>query len=98
MSSPGYTSISAIVVLECPRSINPTKGQRNIALDGNFFVTEGSRTATLGFLHYFASEDMANEIRKIPEKKLGIQKAFIVANVRRLLFVRNTILRWIYLM
>ena len=79
MSSLGYTSISAIVVLESPRPVDPAKGQRNLAFDANFFVTDGSQTASLGLLRYFASDDMAKEIRKIPEK--GFQKAFIVANV-----------------
>jgi len=79
MSSPGYISIAAIAVLESPRPINPEKGQRNIALDANFFITEGSRTPCLGLIRYFTSDDMANEIRKISAKTF--QKSFIVANV-----------------
>jgi hypothetical protein len=89
MSSPGYTSISAIVVLESPRPVNPEKGQKNIVFDANFFVTEGSRNASLGLLRYFASDDIAKEIQNISEK--GFQKAFIVANVR-CLFRHKTLL------
>jgi len=79
MSSPGYVSIAAITVLECPQPVEPQKGYRNVGFDANFYITEGSQTATVGFLCYFASEDMVKEIQKIPEK--SFQKAFVVANV-----------------
>ena len=84
MTSPGYASISAIVVLECPRPINPGRGLKNIALDANFYVTEGSKTACLGLIRHFASDDLAVELRKITDK--SFQKAFIVANVFFFLF------------
>ena len=79
MSSSGYSCISAIAVIEHPRPINPAKGQRNIAFDANFFVAEGFRRATVALLRYFAPDDIANEIRKIPVD--GHRIAFIVANV-----------------
>ena len=78
--APGYVSISAIAVLESPQPINPEKGLRNIALDANFYVIEGSQTACIGLVRHFASETMAVDLRKIIEK--GFQKALVIANVR----------------
>ena len=79
MSSSGYICISGIAALECPRPINPSKGQRHIAFDANFFVTDGSGRATVALLHYFAPDDVANEMRKIAVD--GHRIAFVVANV-----------------
>jgi len=79
MTSPGYISIAAVAVLQFPRAIEPEKGRRHVVMDATFFVVEGSRTATVGLLRYFASDEMANEIYKIPEKEF--QRAFVVANV-----------------
>jgi len=53
-------------------------------MDATFFVVKGSQTVTVGLLRYFASNEMANEIYKIPEKEF--QKAFVVANVCEHLF------------
>jgi len=84
MSSPGYISIAAVAVLQFPCTVEPEKGCRHIVMDATFFIVEGSQTATMGLLHYFASDEMVNEIYKIPEKEF--QKAFVVANVCECLF------------
>ena len=76
MTTASYISIAAIVVLESPRSINPEKGQRNIAFDANFFARESTRSKSMGLLRYFVTDEIANEIS--PD---GYHKAFIVANV-----------------
>jgi len=79
-SQSGYVSIAAVVVLETPRPIDPQKGQRNLALDVNFYVPESTQMASLALLRYFASNNITNELLKIPREK-PFQKAFIVANV-----------------
>ena len=80
MTSAGSVTISGVVVLQSPRPVDPQKGPRNIIFDANFCIVEGSQTATMALLRYFASNEMAYDIQKMADKPF--QKAFIVANVR----------------
>lgn len=84
MSSPGHISLAGLAVLQSPRAVEPEKGRRHVVIDATFFVVDGSQTATIGLLRYFASDDMANMIHKIPDK--DFQNAFVVANVCEILF------------
>jgi hypothetical protein len=79
MSTSGFISLSAISVLANPRPIDPQKGSRNIVLDANFFVVEGSQTSCLGLLRYFVPDDMLSSIQDIFQS--SFHKAFVVANV-----------------
>ena len=88
MTSPGSITISGVVVLQSPRAIDPQKGLRNMVFDANFCIVEGSQTATMALLRYFASNEMAIDIQKMADKPF--QKAFIVANVCCLTFSFNT--------
>ena len=72
-------SIAGVVILESPRAVNPEKGPRHVLFDANFCVVKCSETVTMGLLHYFASNEMANEIQKMADK---LQRAFVVANIR----------------
>jgi hypothetical protein len=83
VTSPGSITISGVVVLQSPRAIDPDKGPRNVVFDANFCIIEGSQTATMALLRYFAPTDMTNDVQKMAEKPF--QKAFIVANVHPLL-------------
>jgi hypothetical protein len=79
VTSPGSVTISGVAVLQYPRPIDPQKGPRNVVFDANFCIVEGSQTATMALLRYFASNEMASEIQNMSEKPF--QKAFVVANV-----------------
>ena len=79
MSTTGYTSLSAIVVLACPRPVEPQKGTRNVVFDGNFYIHERGRMSSLALLRYFIPDDMIHITQKFSEK--AFQTAFIVANV-----------------
>ena len=87
MSSLGYISISAIVVLAFPRPIDPEKGLRNVVFDVNFYITQGSQTLSMALLRYFAADDMLSTVQEIGRK--DFQKALIVANVCSHFFLRN---------
>jgi hypothetical protein len=71
VTSTGSITISGVTVLQAPRP--------------NFCVIEGSQTATMALLRYFASNEMASEIQNMSDKPF--QKAFVVANVRHLSFL-----------
>ena len=79
ITSTGSVTISGVAVLQSPRPIDPQKGARNVVFDANFYIIEGSQTATMALLRYFASKEMANDIENMSEKPF--QKAFIVASV-----------------
>jgi hypothetical protein len=81
----GSITISGLTVLQAPRPIDPQRGPRNIVFDANFCIIEGSQTATMALLRYFASNKMASEILNMSDKPF--QKAFVVANVRHLSFL-----------
>lgn len=87
-SSPGSIIISGVAVLQSPRAIDPQRGPRNVVFDANFCIVEGSQTATMALLRYFASNEMANDIQRMADKPF--QKAFIVANVCLLFFFHTT--------
>ena len=86
VNSAGSITISGVVVLQSPRAVNPQKGPRNVVFDANLCIIEGSQTITMALLRHFASNEMANEIQKMADK--SYQKAFIVANVRPILFLQ----------
>ncbi|KDR70862.1 hypothetical protein GALMADRAFT_144341 [Galerina marginata CBS 339.88] len=79
MTSPGFIPISTITVLASPHTVDPTKGDRNIVFDANFFIVHGSQTSSLGLLRYFIPDDMIELVRKMNDK--AFQKAFVVANI-----------------
>jgi hypothetical protein len=79
MSSPGHISITAPAILECPRPVDPQKGNRHLVFDGTFYIDQDTGSSTVGLLRYFASDEMAANLFKITEKEF--QKAFVVANV-----------------
>lgn len=54
---PGGTTLSAIVVLTNPRSIESEKGPKNILLDGNLFVTDTYDSPSLALLRFFNEDD-----------------------------------------
>ena len=78
-NTPGSVTISGTVILQRPRAIDPQQGPRNVVFDANFCIVEGSETATMALLRYFASNEMAVKIQKWTSQKY--EKAFIVANV-----------------
>jgi hypothetical protein len=79
--TPGSITLSGVVVLQSPRAIDPQRGPRNVVFDANFCIVEGSQTATMALLRYFAPNEMTNEIQNMSDKPF--QKAFVVANVCR---------------
>ena len=85
VNSPGSVTIAGVVVLESPRPIDPQKGPRNVVFDVNLCIVEGSQTVTMALLRYFAPSEMTNEIQAMADK--DFQKAFIVANVKAILFL-----------
>jgi hypothetical protein len=80
ISTPGSITISGVAVLQSPRAIDPQKGPRNVVFDASFCIVEGSQTASMGLLRFFAPNEMVNDIQEMAEKPF--QKAFIIANVR----------------
>jgi hypothetical protein len=78
MTSPGQISLIGIVILASPRSVDPQRGNRNIAFDVNLPVKDGNSRA-LGLLRYFIPEDKVGEFQKVWENTFT--KAFVVANV-----------------
>ena len=82
MTSPGSTLIAGVVILECPRAVDPHKGPRHVVFDANFCIVCESETITMSLLRFFASTEMATEIQKMSEK--SYQKAFVVATVSSL--------------
>ena len=78
-TSAGSVTLSGVAVLQSPCAVNPNKGHRNVVFDSNFCIVEGSQTATMGLLRYFASTEMASTIQEMAVKPF--QKAFVVANV-----------------
>ena len=79
VNSPGSVTISGVVILQSPRSIDPQKGPRNVVFDANFCIVEGSQTVTMALLRYFAPPEMTSDIQNMADKPF--QKAFVVANV-----------------
>lgn len=82
VNPPGSVTISGVTILQSLRAVDPQRGPRNVVLDANFCISEGSQTATMALLRYFASNEMASTIQTIATKPF--QKAFIVATVRPL--------------
>ncbi|KAF5386086.1 hypothetical protein D9615_002445 [Tricholomella constricta] len=76
-STPGHVSISGIALLQEPRALDPSKGQRHLVFDATFCVIEGTGSGTVGLFRYFTSDDMAAKIMNMPD----FQKAFVVANI-----------------
>jgi hypothetical protein len=60
MGSLSFVSISAITLITSPRPVDPQRGTRNIVLDANFYIVDGSQTSCLGLLRYFVPEDATN--------------------------------------
>jgi hypothetical protein len=79
MNALGFISLSAITVLASPRPVDPQRGTRNIVLDANLFVVDGSLTSSLGLFRYFIPEQATGILQKFKDN--SFQKAFIVANV-----------------
>ena len=71
VTSTGSVTISGVAVLQSPRPIDPQKGARNVVFDANFFIIEGSQTATMALLRYFASKEMWRMISKTCLKKIS---------------------------
>lgn len=79
-SALGQIFLTGIVVLARPRSIDPQKGNRNIAFDVTLPVKDG-REATLGLLRYFTPENRVSEFEKLWAQRDEFTEAFIVAKV-----------------
>jgi hypothetical protein len=92
MSSPGHISITALAVLECPRAVDPQKGNRHVVFDATFNINQDTGDATVGLLRYFASDEMAVRVFKIREKEY--QKAFVVANVSVFFLLKESLNRF----
>ena len=69
----------ALAILECPRPVEPQKGNRHLVFDGTFNINQDTSSAMIVLLWYFASDKMVAKLVKILEKEF--QKAFVVANV-----------------
>jgi hypothetical protein len=78
-SSSGQISLTGIVMLANPRSIDPQRGNRNIAFDVTVPSKDGNKPS-LGLLRYFMPENRVNDFQKIWNKKFT--PAFVVTKVR----------------
>jgi hypothetical protein len=74
----GLAILTGIVVLAHPRSIDPQKGNRNVAFDVNLPVKDGT-AAALGLLRYFTPENRVADLQKIWTN--SFTQAFIVSTV-----------------
>jgi hypothetical protein len=78
-SAAGQIILTGIVMLAHPRSIDPQKGNRNLA----FHVTlpaKDNHKPCLGLLRYFTPENRITDLQKIWENRFT--QAFIVSKVR----------------
>jgi hypothetical protein len=77
-SASGQIILTGIVVIAHPRSIDPQKGNRNIAFDVSLPVKDG-KNATLGLLRYFTPEDRVDDLQKLSVNTFT--EAFVVSKV-----------------
>lgn len=78
MSSPGQTLLAGIVILAKPRTVDPERGNCNIAFDVNLPVKDGIDQA-LGLLRYFTPENRVTEFQKVWGNTFT--KAFVISKV-----------------
>jgi hypothetical protein len=79
MASPaGQISLTGIVILANPRSIDPQKGKRNVAFDVTLPTKDGNKP-TLGLLRYFTPENRVSELQKTSENTFT--PAFVISKV-----------------